>query len=52
MSVDGNFRNGMVEGTVVCLFNSGEKFMGAIKRGRIEEEGTFVSESGILTGHW
>lgn len=52
LQVDGNFRGGQVEGTVVCVFNTGEKFMGMIKGGNIEHEGTFVSEKGILTGHW
>ena len=31
IEVDGNFRNGYIEGTCVCLFTSGEKFMGSIK---------------------
>jgi hypothetical protein len=26
--------------------------MGSLKGGQIENEGTFVSEQGILTGHW
>lgn len=43
IEVDGNFRNGAIEGTVVCVFNTGERFMGIIKDGSIEHEGTFVS---------
>ena len=50
--MDGNFRNGQIEGTCVCVFTSGEKFMGSIKKGQIEHEGTFVGEQGIMTGHW
>ena len=52
IEVDGNFRNGQLEGTCVCIFTSGERFMGCVKRGTIEGEGTFVSEKGIMTGHW
>ena len=26
--------------------------MGSVRKGSIEHEGTFVSEKGILTGHW
>ena len=36
VEVDGNFRNGSLEGTSVCLFSSGEKFMGCIRQGQIE----------------
>ena len=36
IEVEGNFRVGVIEGTVVCLFNSGEKFMGVMRRGAIE----------------
>lgn len=52
IEVDGNFRGGEMEGTTLCLFNSGERFMGAMREGSIEREGTFVGEKGILTGHW
>lgn len=52
IEVDGHFKGGLMEGSVVCTFSSGEKFMGQVSGEQIEKEGTFVSEEGILTGLW
>ena len=43
IEVDGHFKGGMMEGSVVCTFSSGERFMGQVKGGQIEQEGTFMS---------
>lgn len=52
IEVDGHFKCGLMEGSVVCTFSGGEKFMGQAASGQIEKEGTFVGEEGILTGLW
>jgi len=35
IQIDGNFRNGEIEGTVLCIFNNGERFMGTIHNKQI-----------------
>jgi hypothetical protein len=52
IEVDGNFRGGVIEGTTMCIFNTGERFMGTMRQGQIEHEGTFVGDKGIFTGYW
>lgn len=34
------------------MFNTGERFMGTMKNKNLIQEGTFVSQKGIMTGHW
>ena len=52
VQVEGNFRQGTVSGTVMCFFANGERFMGTITKGKAVQEGTYVTDNGILSGKW
>lgn len=50
--VTGNFTDGILNGPATLVFVNGNRFMGVIKNGIIESEGTLTSEKGISIGTW